>query len=223
MTHKIMILLVRGGVSTEQVLTLFHSSETIPMPAAASFQAFLSGPRLDLREVRPDDVTNGYYQWMNDPEVMHYLESRFFPNSVEGLRTYIAERHADRTNVFLALVVRDGARHIGNIKLGPIDWIHRRADIGILIGEKDCWGAGFATEAIRLIVEYAFRRLNLHKVTAGCYDDNGASVRAFEKVGFIREGLRKEHFYCDGRYTDLILLGLIRQTEFVSDRTETGR
>jgi RimJ/RimL family protein N-acetyltransferase len=193
------------------------------MPVTAHFQAFLSGPRLDLREVRPDDVTGGYYQWMNDPEVTHYLESRFFPNSVEGLRTYVAERHADRTNVFLALVVRDGARHIGNIKLGPIDWIHRRADIGILIGEKDCWGAGFATEAIRLVIEYAFLRLNLHKVTAGCYDPNVGSIRAFEKAGFVREGVRREHFYCDGRYLDLILLGLIRPTDAKFESGGTSR
>jgi ribosomal-protein-alanine N-acetyltransferase len=174
------------------------------------FHPFLAGERLYLREVRPSDAGETYYQWMNDPEVTRFLESRFFPQSVEGLRQYVNERLGDRNNVFLAIVLRDGHRHIGNIKLGPIDWIHRRGDIGLLIGEKDCWGRGYATEAIRLLTDYAFGTLNLRKLTAGAYAANEGSARAFEKVGFTREGLLKAHSFCQGTYVDLILLGLVR-------------
>ena len=171
---------------------------------------FIKGERIYLREVRPSDVNENYYRWMNDPEVTRYLESRFYPNSMEGLREYVAGKLGDRDNVFLAIVLKDGDRHIGNIKLGPINWIHRLADVGILIGEKDCWGKGYATEAIRLVVDYAFRELNLHKVTAGCYDANQGSVRAFLKAGFTQEGVRKSQVYCDGQYVDTILMGIIR-------------
>jgi ribosomal-protein-alanine N-acetyltransferase len=174
------------------------------------FHPFLAGERLYLREVRPCDAGETYYRWMNDPEVTRFLESRFFPQSVEGLRQYVNERLGDRNNVFLAIVLRDGHRHIGNIKLGPIDWIHRRGDIGLLIGEKDCWGRGYATEAIRLLTDYAFATLNLRKLTAGAYAANEGSARAFEKVGFTREGLLKAHSFCQGTYVDLILLGLVR-------------
>src|SRR5205814_2669717 len=104
-------------------------------------------------------------------------------------------------------VRKDNDQHIGNIKLGPIHWIHRYAEIGLLIGEKSCWGQGYASEAIRLVTTYAFERLNLHKVTAGCYATNVGSVRAFEKAGFVREGVRPRHCFCEGTYVDLILLG----------------
>ena len=99
-------------------------------------------------------------------------------------------------------------QHIGNIKLGPINWIHRFGDISLLIGEKDCWVKGYASEAIALITSFAFNVLNLHKLRAGCYSNNLGSARAFEKVGYIREGLLKKQWLQNGEFQDEILLGL---------------
>lgn len=173
------------------------------------FPGFLQGERLHLREVRPTDVTNRYYAWMNDPDVTRYLESRFFPNSRAMLQNYVNAKAGDQDNVFLAIVLNQGNRHIGNIKLGPINWIHRFADVGLLIGEKDCWGHGYATEAISLVMEYGRKGLNLHGLTAGCYAPNVGSLRAFLKAGFVQEGLRKNRYFCDGQYVDEVLLGVI--------------
>lgn len=170
---------------------------------------FIEGERISLREVRLSDVNDRYYRWMNDHEVTSYLESRFYPNSMEGILEFVKDKLGDTANVFLAIILKDGDRHIGNIKLGPINWLHRRADIGLLIGEKDLWGQGYATEAIKLVCDYAFKKINLHKVTAGCYDENVGSTRAFEKAGFRREGLLQGHFFGNGRYVDEILLGLV--------------
>src|SRR5262249_20541648 len=149
------------------------------------FKHFIDGERIYLREVRPADVNENYYHWMNDPEVTQYLESGFYPNSMEGLREYVTQMSGDRDSVFLAIIVKEGNRHIGNIKLGPINWIHRFADVGLLIGAKEYWGQGFATEAIRLVTNYGFQVLNLHKLTAGCYEPNQGSFRAFLKVGYV--------------------------------------
>jgi ribosomal-protein-alanine N-acetyltransferase len=181
------------------------------MSVDGSHRDFLQGERLYLREVRPSDVNAAYYRWMNDPAVTRYLESRFSPNPLEKLEDYVRGKLGDRDNVFLAIVLKDGDRHIGNIKLGPIDWIHRIGDIGLLIGERECWGKGYATEAIRVLVAHAFGTLNLHKVTASCYDANEGSTGAFKKAGFEVEGVRKQQFYCEGRYVDAIMLGKVRE------------
>lgn len=183
--------------------------------------SFLESERIYLREVRPSDVNDAYYRWMNDPEITCYLESRFYPSSIESLADYVSSKLEDRDNVFLAIVLKEGDRHIGNIKLGPIDWNHRLADVGILIGEKEHWGKGYATEAIRLIVDYGFGKLNLHKLTAGCYDVNQASIKIFQKAGFSIEGTRKQHYYCDGTYVDAVLLGFVRPDDTSEhDRTQ---
>lgn len=171
---------------------------------------FVDGDRIYLREVRPSDVNENYYRWMNDPAVTRYLESGFYPNSTEGLREYVTRMSGDRDGVFLAIVLKDGDRHIGNIKLGPINWIHRFADVGLLIGERDCWGKGYAAEAIQLVTAYGFDVLNLHKLTAGCYAPNQGSLKAFLKAGYVQEGSRRSHFFCNGKYVDNVLVGLVR-------------
>lgn len=178
---------------------------------------FLESARLILRPLELGDVEAGYARWMNDREAMRYLESRFFPHSADSLRTFIASKSGDRQNLFLAITVKrepgDTARHIGNIKLGPIDWIHRLGDIGIMIGESDCRGLGYGGEALGLVRDYAFSTLNLHKLTAGMYDVNASSRRIFEKAGFVVEGVRGSHYFCEGRWVDAIMMGMINPRE----------
>ena len=183
------------------------------MSAKEIFFPFLEGGRIYLREVRSDDVNEKYYRWMNDPEVTQYLESRFAPNSVEILQEYVKNLQRNKDIFFLAIVLKENNKHIGNIKIGPINWFHRLADIGVLLGEKSCWGKGYASEAISLLAEYVFKNLNLHKLTAGCYKPNEGSLRAFQNAGFEAEGVRKKHCFLNGNYVDIILLGRINTTE----------
>ena len=172
---------------------------------------FLAGPHLFLREVRPADVTENYYLWMNDPAVTRFLEVRYVPRSHDNIRAFVAAMDGKADEVFLAICLHDGGRHIGNIKVGPINWVHRYADVSLLIGDKDCWGRGYATEAIRLVCRFAFGTLNLRKLIAGAYALNVGSIRAFEKVGFVREGLIRGRFEADGQAIDHVLLGLLAE------------
>jgi RimJ/RimL family protein N-acetyltransferase len=177
---------------------------------AGAATALAAGERLYLREIRLSDVGEAYHRWLNDPLVTRYTESRFFPSSMDALREYVARFQNDRQNLFVAIVLRQDDRHIGNIKLGPINWIHRTGDIGIIIGERDCWGHGYASEAIRLLTDYAFGMLNLRRVTAGCYATNVGSYKAFLKAGWREESVRPRQYWSEGAYVDEILLGLER-------------
>ena len=122
---------------------------------------FIEGENIYLRGIYPSDANENYCRWMNDAEVTRYLESRFYPHSIDSIAAYIAQMNASSDSVLLAIVVKDKNVHIGNIKIGSINWIHRYADVGILIGDKAYWGQGFATEAITLVIDYAFKKLNL--------------------------------------------------------------
>jgi RimJ/RimL family protein N-acetyltransferase len=173
----------------------------------------LDGDRLYLRPLRPADATAAYARWLNDPEVNRFLESRFRSHAVEDLRQFIGKIGSDPACLFLAIRLHDADRHIGNIKLGPIDPHHRLGDIGLLIGEKDCWGRGYAAEAVRLLADHAFTELRLHKLTASCYGPHRSSARAFEKAGFKIEAVRPSHFQCEGRWVDAILLGKINPAD----------
>jgi len=169
-----------------------------------------------LRGLRAEDADGPYLRWMNDPEVTRFLESRFYPATPDGLRRFLASATADGKSVPFAIVTTDGDRHIGNIKIGGIDWIHRAADVGLLIGEKDCWGKGYGTSAIRLATQYAFDVLNLRRAFAGIYAPNTGCIRAFEKAGYCREGVKRRHYFCEGEYVDGVMLGVLRD-EFLGD------
>jgi len=176
--------------------------------STAHYHHLIEGSRLFLRDLTVADVTDSYVHWMNDPEVVQFTESRFSAHTHESIRAYVERITSDPAYVFLAIVLKDGNRHIGNIKLGPIDTQHRCGDVGIIIGEKDCWGEGYATEAIALLVDYAFSALSLRTVTAGCYSNNPASKKAFLKAGFSIDGVRKDYYTSNGEHVDSILLGI---------------
>jgi [ribosomal protein S5]-alanine N-acetyltransferase len=167
--------------------------------------------RLALRDIQLGDVAH-YHRWMNDPVVTRYLESRFRPWSLQLIKGYI-ERHTKDPNSarLLAIILLEDGRHIGNIKLGPIDWVHRTAGVGLLIGESDCWGKGYGSEAISLAARFAFRQLDLRKLVAGIYSSNVGSVRAFTNAGFVEEGRQREQWLDCGAYVDGILMGLLQK------------
>ena len=102
-------------------------------------------------------------------------------------------------------IVVDGA-HIGNLRLSNIDMYHRRAYVALIIGSKDHRGRGVGTKAINLVAHYGFEELGLHKLCAGVYASNVASIRAFEKAGFVTEAVLKDHHFCEGRFVDGLLM-----------------
>ncbi len=168
---------------------------------------YIESDQLYLRNVTEDDVTDAYYNWLNDPDVNQYLETRFSEQTREDILSFVKIQGKSADSVFLAICLKENHRHIGNIKLGPINPIHKFGDISLFIGDKSSWGKGYATQAISMITEYAFTKLKIHKVKAGCYSGNIGSQKAFEKAGFSREGILKKEYLCNGKYVDALQFG----------------
>lgn len=161
---------------------------------------------VELFGLEPDDVADEYVSWLNDPAVNRYLESRFVHHTPESTRRFVQSILDSDDSIIFGIRYVPCARHVGNIKLGPVDRQHRRGEIGLLIGDRAVWGRGIAAAAIELATRYAFDSLGLLKVTAGCYAGNIGSRRAFEKAGFVVEAIRKRHFLLDGAPEDAVLL-----------------
>lgn len=165
--------------------------------------------RVELHELDPGDVSDRYVAWLNDPKVNRFLESRFVTHTADSVREFVTAMAASEANVLFGIFLVDSRRHIGNIKIGPVIEQHRTADVGLLIGEQDEWGKGYASEAIAAASAHAFDAMGVQKLTAGCYDQNLGSARAFEKAGWRREGVRRSQFVSNGRRVDEILLGAV--------------
>jgi RimJ/RimL family protein N-acetyltransferase len=168
----------------------------------------LETARLVLRSLSEADVTDQYVSWLKDPEINRYLELRRNQHSIESTRDSIRALNSSSDALLLGIVVKTDHRHIGNIKLGSVDTYHRRADIGLLLGDRGEWGKGYATEAIAAVAAYGFEVLQLEKIWAGCYSENTGSVKAFQKAGFALEGRLAEHCQSDTGRQDQLLLGL---------------
>ncbi len=167
----------------------------------------ISTPRLRLRSLTEVDASDAYLAWMNDTQTNQYLESRFQKLERPDLVRFIVSCNEAANSLLLAITLCADDRHIGNIKLGPIDSHHRFADIGLVIGDRREWGKGYAREAIAAVADYAFGRLQMHKLTAGCYASNVGSRKAFEACGFGVEGVRRAQYRSGDRWEDAFLLG----------------
>lgn len=158
--------------------------------------------RLTLQVLDEAAASGPYLAWMRDPDVLRFLEARHGKHDAQSLAAFIRSANNSTDALLLGIFERSTVRHIGNIKLGPIDRPNRRGEIGIMIGERICWGHGYAREAIEALTDYAFDVLRLHKLTAGYLAPNAASGRAFEAVGFIIEARYAQHFLLDDTWVD---------------------
>ena len=172
---------------------------------------FLIGDRIYLRPLCRDDLNECYLSWLNDPEVNRFLTSGRFPYTMDELESYYERLVGSRSEIILAIIDKSTDKHIGNIKLGPIDWISREAALGLLIGEKSFWGQGYGTEAVRLILDYAFKRLNLHKVCLGVHANHPEAIGAYKRAGFREEGRLREAAFIWGEYVDGLRMGVLRE------------
>jgi RimJ/RimL family protein N-acetyltransferase len=99
---------------------------------------------------------------------------------------------------------------IGFVSFDGINWTSRDAFVAIGIGERDFWGRGFGTDAMRLMLRYGFTELNLHRVTLAVFEYNPRAVRSYEKCGFRHEGREREFLLRDGKRWDLLHMGILR-------------
>lgn len=160
---------------------------------------FIKGLDVDLVPQSGDHL-DLYANWVNDEDVRR-LSRNMIPVIKENIKKWIepSDVHPKET-IYFEICYKKEKRPIGNVGFNFVNWVQRKAEIGLTIGEKNLWGKGLATEAVKLILNYGFGELNLRKITAGIFEPNIGSVKAAEKAGFKREAVLKNEIYIDGRY-----------------------
>ena len=160
---------------------------------------------IELREFRPSDVTREYVDWMNDPEVVQHTLQKDKLHSTESVTRYTERLLASEAEYFFGIFHEE--RHIGNIKLGPVDMERGCAEIGYIIGRRDYWNKGVASAVVRAVADFGLGELGLGKIEACCDEENVASVKALMNAGFEIE----EHFTREcapnGKPVDQVKLG----------------
>lgn len=163
-----------------------------------------------LRELRKSDLEGNWYKWFNDFEVTKYQDKRIFPNSIEKQIDYYEYLKKSKSDIVFAIVDKQSGIHIGNIGVHNIDYIHRRCEIGIVIGEKEFKGRKIGKRCINQVKKYIFDTLNLMRITVFIMHKNLPSIKSFENCGFVKEGVIKKYYYKNGEYLDCVIYGLIK-------------
>jgi [ribosomal protein S5]-alanine N-acetyltransferase len=154
-----------------------------------------------------------YLAWLRDAEVVQtlnlpsYLEK---PVSFEEVEHYCDALLESQNDLFFAIHPPDDGGFIGTAKAGHINWFSGTADIGIMIGRKDAWGQGMASDALAILCTYLFADTGLRRLTAGVMATNPAMIRVFEKLGFQREGIFRQQDRLGDEYIDHIHLGCLK-------------
>jgi len=173
----------------------------------------LVGEQVALGPLRRDLVPL-QQKWLNDFEVTRTM-ALWRPVTAETVASWLEPERVDDHQRRFLIYERASLRPIGTTSLRPVDQIHRNAEFNIMIGEKECWGRGYGTEAARLMLDYGFNALGLHNIMLRVAAYNERGIRAYTRAGFREFGRRREGFWFGGRAWDLLYMECLA-TEFES-------
>ena len=172
-------------------------------------RSILRGERIFLRPAERSEISL-LAAWMSDAEVAETLGNRA-PISDVDEETWFDElqKAQGSTTWHFVVCLREDERPIGVVALESIDSINGQAELGIGICEPALWDKGYGTEASRVILDFGFGELRLHRVFLHVFAGNERAVRVYEKVGFVHEGTKRESYYRHGRYLDSHVMGIL--------------
>lgn len=170
-------------------------------------------PDVTLRPITLDDCTQKYVDWLNDPLVNRWLETRHRVQTMETITDYV-KYHAmfEPATSALMAIMADG-KHVGNIKVGEGNAFHQYGFVSYFIGDRSVWGRGIATQAVRKACDMAFKKWGYHSLQAGVYRSNYASRKVLLKAGFSHVGTYPRQLLVDGKREDHDFFSLVNDRQ----------
>ncbi|GAF15803.1 LOW QUALITY PROTEIN: acetyltransferase [Bacillus sp. JCM 19046] len=171
----------------------------------------LQSKRITLRKMESEDIPT-YHEWRNDIEVMQTTNLDLDRYSVEETKQFVETviLGSQQSKTYI-LEERDEKQRIGITSLIHVDYKNRNAECIIDIGHKEYWGKGYATEALQLLLDYAFLELNMHRIALRVFSFNEKAIHVYKKIGFIEEGRSRESIYRNGDWHDIIHMGILKE------------
>ncbi len=169
---------------------------------------------LNAKEIYLDSIKEEnlplLFKWINDRETV-LLSSYYKPVSENEHRSWFENIKLDKSVFIFGIFLLKGNKLIGTCKLLNLNFIDRNGELQIRIGDRHNQSKGYGQQAIKLLVDFAFKDLNLTRIYLFVFDDNTRAIKAYQKIGFIEEGILRKHAHIDGKYRNVIIMGLLRE------------
>lgn len=170
----------------------------------------IRGKLVRLRPMQREDLAH-LHRWLNDPDVMQYWDGRDHPATFDRVESRFrksvdgTDREAER---YMIEVLADD-KTIGMVQHGRVHARARHAQVDLLIGDPGFRDSGFGTDAMHVMVKYLFEALRVHRVWLTLRASNVRAMRGAEKIGFVREGVLREHDLLEGQLVDVVVYGML--------------
>lgn len=170
---------------------------------------FLEGEKIYLRKVDISDAELYSSMLANSSGELRYFTGTKAAFNKSGTESFLQEISGDRSRCDFFIVLKEGNEIVGDIALNDIDFSNRSCNLRLAIdNEKDC-GKGCGSEAISITLDYGFGMLNLHRIELEVYSFNERAIHVYEKIGFKREGLKRDALYFNHKYHDAIYMSIL--------------
>jgi len=168
---------------------------------------------IKLRPFCKDDISSYYLSWFNDQEVTKYMSHGLFPYH-EKQAIDFWEKSIENGDLIWSVFVKENDCHIGNIALQNFNWINRTAEFAGIIGNKNYWKKGIATQAIAILFDHGFSKLNLNRIWLGTAETNKGMRKVASKLGMKEEGRLRKHLFLEDKYIDVVHYGIMKDEWF---------
>ncbi len=165
--------------------------------------------RVMLTTLTPAD-SQILWKWINSRQEV-LLNAPYKPIAVSQHQAWLEKIQNSNDLVIFGIRLKKTQKLIGTCQLHSIHYIHRSAELQIRVGEPAYRGNGYGTEAVELLLDFAFKDLNLQRVYLHVFKKNESALRLYEKLGFAREGVLRKAAHIDGKYVDVIVMGILRE------------
>lgn len=157
-----------------------------------------------------DEDTDNIVSWRNSDAVRkNFIYQALFTR--ESHENWIRTMVETGKVVQMIICEKKTDKPVGSVYIRDIDPVHHKAEYGIFIGEESTRGKGYGTAAAKLMIRYCFQELKLHRLFLRVYAENLQAIRSYEKAGFAKEAYLRDDVYVDGRYRDIVLMGILNQ------------
>ena len=172
---------------------------------------FITHPQAEnLRHLKPSDI-HYFRDWIKDEEVIRYSMTKFHTLKDEhDIENWYLSTLLDAKTWQWGIIDPRSKELIGYIGIAGINKIDNNGEFFIFIGNKNYWGKKIATQLTPQIVKQAFAELDLHRIFLTASSDNPGAIKAYEKAGFIHEGIMREAFFRNGQFSDKLIMGVLK-------------
>ena len=169
------------------------------------------GNKIYLRTPTKSDLSGNWYQWFSDPETTEFLIDRWWPNSEEAQEIFYNQIILSKSSLVLSVCDKKTDKHIGVCSLSSINWVHRNADIALVIGDKKYKNGLVAVEIMTMLIKIAFKRINLLNLKSVFVSNHPTTPSLVNLFKFKQVGVLKDYFFYNDKYVDVIITQLKRE------------